>query len=275
MSALEVFSYDEHQVRTVLVDGEPWFVLADLARVLDVVSVGRLASRLDDGVRQAHTIVDALGREQRATIVSEAGMYEVVIRSDKPHAAAFRRWITHEVLPSIRRTGGYAVHQEPAAPAPAYRLPETFADALRELADTVEQRDAAQARVQVLEPAAEAWETVTTAAGSDYSVAEAAQTLTNSGWAIGQTRLFDELHALRWILRTEGHWRPYQRVIEQGLLTSRLRPPFMNRATGKLQATAPQVRVTAKGIEKLLALYQDRVGQLALAPAPEPPGGSP
>ena len=100
------FNYGSHEVRTLIIDGEPWFVLADLARVLGIAGVGRLASRLDEGVRQAHTL-ETRGGRQEMTIVSEAGMYEVVIRSDKPEAVAFRRWITHEVLPSIRKTGGY------------------------------------------------------------------------------------------------------------------------------------------------------------------------
>ncbi|PTR42070.1 phage antirepressor protein KilAC domain-containing protein [Rhodococcus sp. OK611] len=103
------FQYESASVRVLTLGDEPWFVLADLARVLDIKDVSRLASRLDDGVRQTHPIADSLGRTQQATIVNEPGMYEVVIRSDKPEALAFRRWITTEVLPSIRRTGAYGV----------------------------------------------------------------------------------------------------------------------------------------------------------------------
>lgn len=109
MSELSIFNYQDTPVRTVVIDGEPWFVLADLAKVLGIRDVQRLNSRLDDGVRQTHPIQDSLGRTQNATIVSEPGMYEVVIRSDKPEAVAFRRWITSEVLPQIRRTGSYGV----------------------------------------------------------------------------------------------------------------------------------------------------------------------
>lgn len=107
MSELNIFNYQDTPVRTVVIDGEPWFVLADLAKVLGIRDVQRLNSRLDDGVRQTHPIQDSLGRTQNATIVSEPGMYEVVIRSDKPEAVAFRRWITSEVLPQIRKTGSY------------------------------------------------------------------------------------------------------------------------------------------------------------------------
>lgn len=105
------FNFNEHQVRVVTIDGEPWFVLTDLAKVLDIAAVGRLASRLDEGVRQTHTLQTA-GGAQKVIIVSESGMYEVVIRSDKPEAAAFRRWITGTVLPEIRKTGSYGAPKE-------------------------------------------------------------------------------------------------------------------------------------------------------------------
>ena len=104
-AALTPFDFHGSTVRVVTIDGEPWFVLADLVRTLGLAQFR--ADRLDDGVTLNHPIIDSLGRTQQATIVSEAGMYEVVIRSDKPEAITFRRWITSEVLPAIRRHGGY------------------------------------------------------------------------------------------------------------------------------------------------------------------------
>lgn len=73
-SNITPFIYKSHEIRTLVINGEPWFVLTDLARVLEIREVGRLISRLDDGVRQTHPIPDALGRTQRTTIVSEAGI---------------------------------------------------------------------------------------------------------------------------------------------------------------------------------------------------------
>lgn len=101
------FNYGDAQVRVVTIEGEPWFVLADLCKVLGLDQVNRVKSRLADGDTSITPIRDALGRTQSTTVVSEPGMYEVVIRSDKPEAAAFRRWITGTVLPEIRKTGGY------------------------------------------------------------------------------------------------------------------------------------------------------------------------
>lgn len=108
MNTIKPFDFNGQQVRTVTIDGEPWFVLSDLCSVLGLTTPARVLERLDDGVSLAHPIQDRMGRTQQATIVSEAGMYEVVIRSDKPEAKIFRRWITGEVLPQIRKTGSYS-----------------------------------------------------------------------------------------------------------------------------------------------------------------------
>lgn len=101
------FDFNGVQVRVVTIAGEPWFVLADLCHALALSNPAVVARRLDDdmkGVSQVYT----LGGNQSVTTVNEAGMYEVVIRSDKPEAATFRRWITGTVLPEIRKTGSYS-----------------------------------------------------------------------------------------------------------------------------------------------------------------------
>lgn len=84
MTAIEVFAYKSHEVRTVVIDDEPWFVLADLCKVLDLEQVSRVKARLDDALTSSTPILDSLGREQQATIVSEPGMYEVGRRYAKP-----------------------------------------------------------------------------------------------------------------------------------------------------------------------------------------------
>ena len=128
------FDFDGAQVRVVTIDDEPWFVLADLCRVLEIANTKDTLDRLSDGVGQTYPILDRLGRPQQATIVSEPGMYEVVIRSDKPNAARFRRWITSDVLPSIRRTGSYG--------APALTGPELLARAVIEAQAMIQVREA-------------------------------------------------------------------------------------------------------------------------------------
>lgn len=115
-SAIEwVYPYsdcDDCVVRSVTITGQPWFVLADLCKVLDIANASDVSARLDDGVVTIYPIVDSMGRDQNVTIVSEAGMYDVVLDSRKPEAKAVRRWITSEVMPSIRKTGVAATSDE-------------------------------------------------------------------------------------------------------------------------------------------------------------------
>lgn len=109
MNDLQVFNYSGNAVRTVQQDGEPWFVLKDVCDVLELTTPARVSERLDeDEVSQTH-ITDSLGRQQDTTIVNESGLYHVILRSDKPQAGPFRKWVTSEVLPSIRKTGSYSI----------------------------------------------------------------------------------------------------------------------------------------------------------------------
>ncbi len=95
-------------------DGEPWWVLADVCRVLELKEPHRVAARLDDDERTLSTVIDRMGRRQDTIVINESGLYSVILRSDKPEAKAFKRWITHEVLPSIRKRGMYAPGVEAA-----------------------------------------------------------------------------------------------------------------------------------------------------------------
>lgn len=103
------FQYKDNPVRTIWIDGKPWFVLSDLCSVLNLTTPAKVASRLEDGMSSTHPIPDSLGRIQHVTIVNESGMYRVVLRSDKPEALALQAWITDEVLPSIREKGSYSL----------------------------------------------------------------------------------------------------------------------------------------------------------------------
>ncbi|MFE5837228.1 phage antirepressor [Arthrobacter sp. NPDC056493] len=188
MSALQQFVYAGHDVRTLEMDGEPWFVLADLCTVLGLRNATMISQRIDaDALSQAE-VIDSMGRKQTASIVNEAGMYEVVIRSDKPEAVKFRRWITGEVLPVLRRTGTYTA-------GPAYELPQSFADALRQLADTHEQLEAATPKV-------EAYEALMATDGL-YSMQASAKSL-----GYGPNILYRELRRLGIL---QGNNLPYQK----------------------------------------------------------------
>lgn len=136
IQALNVFHYQSNPVRVVADEtGEPWFVLSDLCRILELSNPSMVANRLDEDALSQTEVIDSMGRTQTARTVSEAGMYEVVLRSDKEEAKAFRRWITSEVLPTIRKTGGYG------APAPVLSGPELMAAALMEADRTLKAKD--------------------------------------------------------------------------------------------------------------------------------------
>ena len=106
MNEMQVFKYEDNEVRTVERNGEVWWVLADVCRVLGIQNNRNVARRLDEDEKGVH-LMDTLGGGQKLTIISESGLYKVILRSDKPEAKKFTRWVTHEVLPTIRRTGGY------------------------------------------------------------------------------------------------------------------------------------------------------------------------
>lgn len=108
MSSLTVFQFNSIQVRVVVVNNEPWFVAKDLCQVLGISKYRNAISRLDDDERESFKL-DTLGGKQDMITVSESGMYALVISSRKSEAKTFRKWITSEVLPSIRKTGEYKV----------------------------------------------------------------------------------------------------------------------------------------------------------------------
>lgn len=154
MNKVTIFKYEENKlVRTMNVSGEPWFVLKDVCDVLGLSTPARVAERLDsDEVSQAH-LIDSMGRSQEMTIISESGLYNVILRSDKPEAKPFRKWVTAVVLPSIRKNGGYIAGQEELSPQ------ELMAKALLVAQKTLTDRDARikelTAQNQIMQPKAE------------------------------------------------------------------------------------------------------------------------
>lgn len=245
MSAVELFTYADQQVRVIPIGDEPWFVLADLCRVLGLSNPTMVAERLfADGLSRTE-VIDSLGRPQTVTIADEANMYEVVIRSDKPEAVTFRRWITGEVLPKIRKTGGYSS-------APALQGPELVAAALIEANRMLTAKDE---RIAELEPQAQVATMLLDAEG-DLSIRDAAQSLTRAGIKVGERRLFAELERRRWIKRAmgDGRWRVIQAAIETGYM-SVLPQSHYHPKTGVLVLDPPQPRVTPKGLQKLLGDY--------------------
>ncbi|MGC4154817.1 MAG: phage antirepressor [Propionicimonas sp.] len=239
------FTYAEAQeLRTVVLDGDPWFVASDVATILGLGNPRPSLALLDDDERGVHT-VDTLGGPQSLTIVSEPGLYSLILRSRRPEAKAFKRWLTHDVIPAIRKTGGFGL---------AHQLPQNYAEALRELASTVEAHELAKVRIRELTPAASAWASLVEATG-DYAVGDAAKMLSRDpSIAIGQNTLFRWLGKHGWLYRRADEWHPYQDKIDSGLLTLKTNRPYWDSRRGVDVLPAPTVRVTAKGVQKLYVL---------------------
>lgn len=106
MKALQVFNYRGDPVRTAQVDGQIWFLAMDVCRVLELGNVSQAVARLDADEKGIYT-TDTPGGPQEMLHVNESGLYSLILTSRKPEARAFKRWVTHEVLPQIRRTGAY------------------------------------------------------------------------------------------------------------------------------------------------------------------------
>lgn len=171
-TAIVPFDFAGQQVRVVTdSDGEPWFVARDVCAVLDISNGSDAVGRLDpDGVGTTD-LIDSMGRPQVAKTVSEAGLYELVFQSRRPTARDFRRWVTHDVLPTIRKTGSFGVAlPDITTAAGVLAMAEQFAETARALV-------ASEAKIAELEPKADLADTYLIAQGGNRKVREAAKLL--------------------------------------------------------------------------------------------------
>jgi len=200
MNEIMPFDYSGQQVRTVLIDGDPWFVAADVVDILGIGRVHDAVRGLDEDEKGTGTIRTP-GGDQQVSVVNEPGLYALILRSRKPEAKAFRRWLTHTVLPEIRRTGQYGS-----------QVPTSFAEALELAAVSQRAIEAAEAKIAADAPKVEAYEALMDAEGY-YSMEAAAKIL-----QIGRTTLFRRLRDLG-IIR-HGSRLPYQEYMHHFVVTA-------------------------------------------------------
>lgn len=213
-SNIQPFTYEDHTVRVVTIDGEPWFVLADLCKVLDLAKPSRVAMRIADDMKGAH-LMSTPGGDQEMTIVSEAGMYEAIIRSDKPEAAAFRRWVTSEVLPSIRKHGGYLTNQKIED---ILDNPDTIIQLATKLKSERAKRAALEKQAAIDTPKARFADAVS-ASHTSILIGDLAKLLRQNGYEIGQNRLFEMLRRNGYLCSAKGGlWNmPTQKAMDLNL----------------------------------------------------------
>ena len=129
MNEITTFIYNMNRVRTVFKEGEPWFVLKDVCEILDIGNSRMVAERLDDDEKNSVSITDGNRGNPNFTVISESGLYNVIFLSRKPEAKKFKKWVTSEVLPSIRKTGSYV------------QTPKTYIQALEALIETEREKE--------------------------------------------------------------------------------------------------------------------------------------
>lgn len=237
MSAIVPYVFDATPIRVQVVDGQPWFVAADVCAVLGIAHHLDALARLDDDERGS-LLVDTLGGAQRGAAVNESGMWKLVLRSRKPAAKRLVKWLTSEVLPSIRQTGAYG------APSAPLDLTDT-ATLHRLLLDHTGRTLAADERIAALEPKAAALDRFAHAEGSLTPTA-AAKTL-----GVRPGRLFDWLEGNHWLYRGADGLLGRQVKIDQGLIEHKPLTLDRGRRTPKV---VTQVLITTKGLARLAEL---------------------
>ena len=217
MNEIQIFNYNGSNVRTVQKDGEPWFVGKDVAEIIGYSNPRKaIIDHVDtedkmDGV----TICDSIGREQTPVLINESGLYSLILASKMPNAKPFRRWVTSEVLPSIRKHGIYAtantVEQMLSDPDTAIKL-------LTTLKEERAARQALERKVEVDKPKVLFAEAVSVASTS-ILVGELAKLLKQNGVEMGQNRLFAWLRDNGYLIKRRGndYNLPTQRSMELGL----------------------------------------------------------
>lgn len=192
---IKVFENEQFgKIRVVEKNNEPWFIAKDVCKALGLAQVSRAIQKLDEDEVTNSKVIDSIGREQKVNAISEAGMYSLVLVSRKPEAKAFKRWVTHEVLPSIRKHGGYLTPQKIEE---VLTDPDTIIQLATTLKEEQARRKALEAENQVMQPKALFADAVA-ASHTSILVGELAKLLKQNGVEIGQNRLF------RW-LRENGY----------------------------------------------------------------------
>lgn len=236
------FIFNGHEVRTVLADGEPAFVGKDVCERLGYTNPNKAMNDHCRGLTKRYPIVDALGRTQEVRVLSEPNVLRLIVRSKLPEAEAFERWVFDEVLPSIRKTGGYMV-------AAAHETPEELAlRAMSVLQATVERQkaqiEATKAELAVTAPKAVALDRISTAEGA-HGLYEAAKIL-----QVGPKSFVQWLAMNAWIYKRTGSriWIARQERINQGVLWHKV--STYTDPNGE-EKTRNEVKVTPKGLTRL------------------------
>ncbi|MEG7335634.1 phage antirepressor [Bacillus sp. 0102A] len=238
----KVFNYQDQQVRTVVKDGQPWFVAKDVCNVLNHSNHKVAASRLDEDEVSKVYLTDSLGRNQKTTVVNEAGLYSLILTSNKPEAKQFKRWITHEVIPTIRKTGGYVANDDLFIQT---YLPQADENTRLFFKATLHTMKEQSKQIETMKPKVIFAEAVESSESS-VLVGELAKIIQQNGVDIGPNKLFQWLRDNGYLIRKKGESfnLPTQRSMDMGLFEIKKRT--VSNLDGSIRTTRTP-KVTGKG----------------------------
>ena len=251
MNELQIFQNSEFgEIRTIEKDGEPWFVGKDVAEILGYANASKAVSTHVDDEDKTFIMLDIadsqngnlLVGQSKTTIINESGLYSLVLSSNLPTAKKFKRWVTGEVIPSIRKHGMYAtqstVEQMLADPDTAIRL-------LSEIKAKREQRKALQKQIEEQKSAVIFTDAVVTSKNS-ILIGELAKLLKQNGIKMGQNRLFEWMRQNGYLIRRQGsdYNMPTQKSMELGLFE--IKETCITHSDGHIHVSKTP-KVTGKG----------------------------
>lgn len=251
LNSLKVFENKEFgKVRTIMTDGEPLFVAKDVCDILGLSNSRKALTRLDEDEKGV-TLSDTLGGKQNLSVVNEYGLYNLVLASRKPEAKAFKRWITHEVIPAIRKHGGYLT---PDKTEELLNDP----DLIIQLATNLKEERAARSQVEqqlaVAKPKVLFADAVA-ASDSTILIGDLAKIIKQNGHAVGQQRMFKWLREHGYLIKRMGadYNSPTQKAMELGLF--KIKETAITHSDGHV-TVSKTVKVTGKGQQYFIAKFE-------------------
>lgn len=244
MNELQLFSFENHEVRSLLINDEPYFVGKDVAEILGYKNPRDAVNKHVDDEDKGVAKCDTLGGVQELTIINESGLYSLVLSSKLPSAKKFKRWVTSEVLPSLRKTGQYQVKELSGQ--------ELMARALIEAQNVLAAKDKV---IEEMKPKVVFADAVATSHTS-ILVGELAKILKQNGIEMGQKRLFAWLREKGYLIKRQGtdYNMPTQKAMELGLFEIK-EGSYVNGSGVNITTKTP--KITGKGqqyfINKFLA----------------------
>lgn len=236
----QIFMYQNSQVRATIINGEPWWVAKDVCDILGHSNSRMALDRLDDDEKGVSSI-DTLGGAQHMTIVNEPGLYSLILGSRKPDAKEFKRWVTHEVIPTIRKHG---VYMTPETIEKTLTDPDFIIGLANRLKQANEEKEQLQAKIEADRPMVLFAESLQVSKDS-ILVADLAKLLKQNGIDIGETRLFRWLRAEGYLIKSGSEYNmPTQRSMDLKIMEIKVGYRGSSDGTTKITRTP---KITGKG----------------------------